>query len=104
MLTRHPSLVTSLRHQRYALLLWLAIPFVVVSSSSSSSSLDPLLLRVARGESSIGDRTPVWMMRQAGRHMAAYRDLCETHPTFRERSETHELSVEISCQPVDACE
>ena len=102
MIIHHPLLVTSQR-QRYALLSWLAVPLVVVSSSSSSS-LDPLLLRVARGESSIGDRTPVWMMRQAGRHMAAYRDLCETHPTFRERSETHELSVEISCQPVDACE
>ena len=97
-----PSRVT----YRYALLVWLAVPCVVLSTSSSSS-LDPLLLRVARGESTNNDddRTPVWMMRQAGRHMAVYRALCKRHPTsFRERSETHELSVEISCQPVDACE
>jgi uroporphyrinogen decarboxylase len=46
---------------------------------------DPLLLRAARGEQV--ERVPVWMMRQAGRHMAAYRDLVTKHPTFRERSE-----------------
>eukprot|EP00889_Picochlorum_renovo_P008716 jgi/Picre1/35746/NNA_003206.t1 len=32
---------------------------------------DPLLLRVARGEEA--ERTPVWLMRQAGRYMADFR-------------------------------
>lgn len=64
------------------------------------SEADPLLLRAARGEPV--DRPPVWMMRQAGRHMKVYRDLCEKHPTFRERSETAELSTQISLQPWEA--
>ena len=39
------------------------------------------------------------MMRQAGRHMQAYRDLTSTCPTFRERSETPSVAKEISLQP-----
>jgi hypothetical protein len=53
----------------------------------------PLLLRVARGESV--DRVPVWMMRQAGRHMKAYRELAKKYPSFRERSENPALATEI---------
>ena len=41
----------------------------------------------------------MWMMRQAGRHMQVYRDLCAKYPTFRERSEIPEVSLEISLQP-----
>ncbi|MDJ0736274.1 MAG: uroporphyrinogen decarboxylase [Nostocaceae cyanobacterium] len=61
------------------------------------SSSDPLLLRAARGE--ILDRPPVWMMRQAGRYMKAYRDLREKYPSFRDRSEIPEVAIEISLQP-----
>ncbi|GAB4145941.1 MAG: uroporphyrinogen decarboxylase [Cyanobacteria bacterium J069] len=57
----------------------------------------PYLLRAARGE--VLDRPPVWMMRQAGRYMKIYRDLREKYPSFRERSETVDLAVEISLQP-----
>lgn len=39
------------------------------------------------------------MMRQAGRYQKAYRDLASKHPSFRERSETTDLIVEISLQP-----
>ncbi|XP_027768236.1 uroporphyrinogen decarboxylase 1, chloroplastic isoform X2 [Solanum pennellii] len=42
------------------------------------------------------------MMRQAGRYMAVYRKLAEKHPSFRERSETTDLIVEISLQPWEA--
>ncbi|XP_059292700.1 uroporphyrinogen decarboxylase 1, chloroplastic [Lycium ferocissimum] len=42
------------------------------------------------------------MMRQAGRYMAIYRKLAEKHPSFRERSETTDLIVEISLQPWEA--
>ncbi len=61
------------------------------------SSSDPLLLRAARGE--VVDRPPVWMMRQAGRYMKAYRDLREKYPSFRERSEIPEVAIEVSLQP-----
>ena len=79
------------------------------SSLPNSSSLGdvhvdtevPLLLRAARGENV--ERTPVWMMRQAGRHMKSYRDLIEKYPTFRERSEIPEAALEISLQPFREC-
>jgi uroporphyrinogen decarboxylase len=57
----------------------------------------PLLLRAARGEQV--DRPPVWMMRQAGRYMQAYRDLRDKYPSFRDRSEIPEVAIEVSLQP-----
>ena len=56
--------------------------------------------QAARGEKV--ERTPVWMMRQAGRHMKVYRDLVAKYPTFRERSEIPEAALEISLQPFRA--
>jgi len=61
------------------------------------SSTAPHLLRAASGE--IVDRPPVWMMRQAGRYMKAYRDLREKYPSFRDRSEIPEVAIEVSLQP-----
>jgi len=58
------------------------------------------LLRATRGEEL--DRPPVWMMRQAGRYLKAYRQLRDKYPTFRERSENAELAAEISLQPFHA--
>jgi uroporphyrinogen decarboxylase len=63
----------------------------------AESSQVPYLLRAARGE--VLDRPPVWMMRQAGRYMKAYRDLREKYPSFRERSEIPEVAIEVSLQP-----
>ncbi|AFZ19398.1 uroporphyrinogen decarboxylase [Allocoleopsis franciscana] len=57
----------------------------------------PYLLRAARGEQL--DRPPVWMMRQAGRYMKAYRDLRDKYPSFRDRSEIAEIAIEVSLQP-----
>lgn len=67
------------------------------ASKSDSATKDPLLIRAARGEKV--ERTPVWMMRQAGRHIKEYRDLCKEYPTFRMRSEIPEVAVEVSLQP-----
>lgn len=66
-------------------------------SKGSSDTKDPLLIRAAKGEKT--ERTPVWMMRQAGRHIKEYRDLCKKYPTFRQRSEIPEVAVEVSLQP-----
>jgi uroporphyrinogen decarboxylase len=63
----------------------------------AESSQVPYLLRAARGE--VLERPPVWMMRQAGRYMKAYRDLREKYPSFRERSEIPEVAIEVSLQP-----
>jgi uroporphyrinogen decarboxylase len=67
------------------------------SASGPAPTKDPLLIRAARGEET--ERTPVWMMRQAGRHIAEYRELCKEYPTFRQRSEIPEVAVEVSLQP-----
>jgi uroporphyrinogen decarboxylase len=63
----------------------------------TGSNQVPYLLRAARGERL--DRPPVWMMRQAGRYMKAYRDLREKYPSFRDRSEIPEVAIEVSLQP-----
>lgn len=57
-----------------------------------------LLLRTLRGEKT--ERTPVWMMRQAGRYLPDYMKLKEKY-TFFERCQTPELATEITIQPVE---
>lgn len=84
-------------------------PFVISINSTmplpsatlrvSASAADPLLLRTARGERV--ERTPVWLMRQAGRYMADFRKFSDKIP-FRERSETASIAVELSLQPWNA--
>ncbi len=57
-----------------------------------------LLLRTLRGEAT--ERTPVWMMRQAGRYLPEYMVLREKYGFF-ERCQTPELACQITLQPVD---
>lgn len=56
-----------------------------------------ILLRAARGEDV--RRTPLWMMRQAGRYMKAFREYSDVIP-FRTRSETPSVAIELSLQCV----
>lgn len=57
-----------------------------------------LLLKALRGEKT--ERTPVWMMRQAGRYLPDYIKLRKQY-SFFERCQTPELAAEITIQPVD---
>ena len=60
--------------------------------------MNDILLKVLRGEDA--ERTPVWMMRQAGRYLPDYMKLKAKY-SFFERVQTPELAAEITIQPVD---
>lgn len=58
-----------------------------------------LLLRAARGEKT--ERTPVWLMRQAGRILPEYRQVRNSLRDFIELVKTPERAAEVTIQPVD---
>ena len=58
-----------------------------------------LLLRVIKGEKV--ERTPVWLMRQAGRILPEYRAVRASVSGFIELAQTPELAAEVTIQPVD---
>jgi uroporphyrinogen decarboxylase len=55
------------------------------------------LLRALRGEPV--DTTPIWLMRQAGRHLPGYRAMRETHGIL-EIARTPELAAEVTLEPM----
>src|SRR6201991_3535613 len=63
-----------------------------------STLRNDLLLRTLRGEQT--ERTPVWMVRQAGRYLPDYMKLKEKY-SFFERCQTPALAAEITTQPVE---
>lgn len=69
------------------------------AQGSTNGAGEPLLLRAARGQEV--ERSPVWLMRQAGRYMKAFKAISDAKP-FRERSETAEIAIELSLQPFRA--
>ncbi len=60
---------------------------------------EPLFLRACRGEPV--ERTPVWLLRQAGRYQPEYRALREQH-SLLELISTPELAAQVTLLPVDA--
>lgn len=58
-----------------------------------------LLIRAAKGEPV--ERTPVWLMRQAGRILPEYRAVRESVSGFIELAQTPDLAAEVTIQPVD---
>ncbi len=56
-----------------------------------------LFLDAASGKDT--ERAPIWLMRQAGRHLAEYRALKEKY-TFWQLCRTPELAVEVTMQPI----
>ena len=59
---------------------------------------DHLLIRAARGEPV--ERTPVWIMRQAGRYLPEYQAV-RSKMSFLELCHTPEKAAEVSIQPLD---
>ncbi len=58
-----------------------------------------LLLRTLAGSKT--ERTPVWLMRQAGRILPDYRKVRNSLSGFKELVETPDLAAEVTIQPVD---
>jgi uroporphyrinogen decarboxylase len=58
-----------------------------------------LILRAARGEKT--ERTPVWLMRQAGRILPEYRKVRAQAGGFKTMVKTPALASEVTVQPVD---
>jgi uroporphyrinogen decarboxylase len=59
--------------------------------------LNDLFLKACRGEPVV--RTPVWLMRQAGRYLPEYRALRERHD-FLTLTRKPELAAEVTLQPI----
>ena len=55
-------------------------------------------LRACRGERP--DRTPIWLMRQAGRYLPEYREV-RARVSFEELCRTPSLCAEVTVQPID---
>lgn len=68
------------------------------ATANPHPSHESLFLRACRGEPT--ERTPVWLMRQAGRYMAEYREVRARH-SFLDLCRRPELCSEVMCTAVE---
>src|SRR5215467_15694979 len=59
--------------------------------------MPPLFLRACRGETT--ERAPIWVMRQAGRYLAEYREVRKS-VSFLELCKSPKLAAEVTLQPI----
>jgi uroporphyrinogen decarboxylase len=69
------------------------------TTSERMAESEPLFLRACCGEPV--ERTPVWLLRQAGRYQPAYRAIRERH-SMLEVINTPELAAQVTLLPVDS--
>ncbi len=70
----------------------------VTDPSTQHPSHDSLFLKACRGEPT--ERTPIWLMRQAGRYMGEYREV-RAKQSFLELCANPKLCSEVMCTAVD---
>lgn len=65
---------------------------------NSKNSSKPIIIRALEGEKN--QRTPVWLMRQAGRHLPEYRELRAKNGSFLDFCYAPAAATEATLQPV----
>jgi uroporphyrinogen decarboxylase len=68
------------------------------SASTDHPSVESLFMKACRGEPT--ERTPIWLMRQAGRYMSEYREV-RAKQSFLELCANPTLCSEVMCTAVD---